>query len=177
MPVLFVDIDGPLIPGRSYVGLSPAQKRWDLSAVAMVNRLLERSKAKLVISSAWSIFGRDELMNILIKVGLDCSNLHSDWSSFVGEDGHRLEGTREIMIQNWLDAHPTAKQYAALDDNELIRKLKCGVFVSFEDGMMLSHYRLAAKYLDCEEYLHFDPPRSPRPSPMEIGIKVNANAG
>jgi hypothetical protein len=53
MKVIFLDFDGPIIPEMSHIHrLGPREKAWP-DCVKALNRIIEASGAKIVISSSW----------------------------------------------------------------------------------------------------------------------------
>ncbi len=137
-------------PERELSGNRP----FDPMAIIMVNRLIERSKARVVISSAWSPIGKDRLHGILKEKGL-VFRFHEDWSSF------NREGSRKETIERWLARHPEVKKYAIIDDNPIISSLKGAVLVDFEDGFLLRDYRHACDVLGVPDGFGIKPPPAP----------------
>lgn len=104
MKVLFLDIDGVLnseeyaisLGKGGMLGINP-------EAVKILDRILEATGAKLVISSSWR----------------GSSDLLADIRSNVGEYidiTPRLSGIRGLEVKTWLDTNPVDR-YAILDDD------------------------------------------------------------
>lgn len=56
MNIVFLDFDGPMIPGRAYWmegQTRPYVTKFDPVAVSLVNRLCEKTNSQLVIHSSW----------------------------------------------------------------------------------------------------------------------------
>lgn len=143
--VIFLDIDGPMIPGKArYL---PNQTRlmsmFDPCASGMLNKLLVESEAKIVISSTWQSLGLEACAELLEKNGIDGSQIHSDWKTIRKMSSQR---TQEILW--WLDDHPEVTNYVALDDEILDAK----VLPSFVqcDTMEGFSYR---NFLECKHFL------------------------
>ena len=115
MKVLFLDIDGVLnsqdfFLKRKYALVSSLLtyplSEFDILAVERVNTILDKTNAKLVISSDWRFM--EELDDILKKVGLRHS-IHDITPYGMGKD-------RGYEIQEWLDKHDNVENYAIIDD-------------------------------------------------------------
>jgi len=161
--VIFLDIDGPLVPGRAYKSSTDecdlnGNRPFDSMAVTMINRLIERSRAKVVISSAWSPIGKVRMQSLLKEQGLEF-RFHQDWTSF------NREGNRRETIERWLARHPEIKKYVAIDDNPVIAPLEGAVLVNFEDGFLLRDYRHACDILGVSDNFNIKPP----PPPLNLG--------
>lgn len=140
--VIFLDIDGPMIPLRCYVGnLAGAPEQFDPLAVRMLNHLIALSGAKIVMSSAWAVGGYSYINRVLQENGIHPKHLHKDW--ITPRDG---KYSRQEEIQRWLDKHPEVTHYAALDDDPVDR-LPGGVQIDFEDGFRIADFRKAVKLL------------------------------
>ena len=137
--VLFLDIDGPMIPGRSWV-IQP-QTLWtkfDPIAVATVVALLDKVGAKLVISSTWRVKGYERMVEALEDNGIDGSYLHEDWQTIRWTETAFLDH-RADEIREWLSRHPEITKFAVIDDGDLpIENL---IRVTFPDGLLMSHQR------------------------------------
>ncbi|MDB5363899.1 MAG: hypothetical protein JWO51_5196 [Rhodospirillales bacterium] len=92
--IVFLDIDGVLMPAKAW--LLPANKplldgpragralkaRFDPTAVALLNRLIERTQAKLVICSDWrKTVGAAETLEKLVAEGIPRAAFHDDFST------------------------------------------------------------------------------------------------
>lgn len=113
--VVFLDIDGPMIPTRaSFLPDQPiVMTKFDPCAVGMLNSLLDRSGAKLVISSTWSKLGLSACQKALCDNGLPASALHKDWKTI-----KRISSSRTQEIVWWLEDHQSV-EYVILDDERL----------------------------------------------------------
>lgn len=144
MKILFLDFDGPMMPGRSYLLPENYRRlvtRFDPVASAMVQRLLEDADARLVISSTWRAHGRDVIAGMLLNNQIDSSRLHEDWRT----SHHRMSASRASEIQEWLARHPETTHWVALDDD--VTPEPGGVKCSFVDGLLDKHYRMAQELL------------------------------
>lgn len=114
--ILFMDIDGPMIPSRAYK--LPNQTKlvsvFDPCATAMVNELLKLSGARIVISSTWREHGVKDCSELLETNGINPDLLHPDWKTPC-----KLTSTRTQEIDLWLQEHPEITHYVAIDDEQL----------------------------------------------------------
>lgn len=145
MKILFLDIDGPMLPLRAYAIRPAGSLRlhvFDPLAVALVNGLLTESGAKLVISSTWRLHGREKFEREMADNGLRPADLHDDWRT--PQFDHR-----EDEIQDWLARHPT-DAFAVLDDEDV--KIDNLVRVTFEDGIQWAHFTALCRLLGCDPH-------------------------
>lgn len=147
--VIFLDIDGPMIPRRAYYLADNYCKLvtvFDPVAVQLLLALIRDNGVKIVVCSTWRKHGYDDVCKLLDKNGI-ASNLylHPDWCT---KDLERLGGEfkREDEIAEWLERHPEISHYAILDDEK--HDLDGMVHVTFSDGILWSHFLKAQKLLD-----------------------------
>lgn len=114
--IIFLDIDGPMIPMRAYY--LPKQTKivsvFDPCAVGLLNRLLQFSGAKIVISSTWGTQGRKVCADLLRKNKISPTHLHKDWIT-----PRKMSSARHHEINWWLRDHPDVVDYVALEDEDL----------------------------------------------------------
>lgn len=110
--VVFLDFDGPLLPEKANLPRhSNGCERMDPYAVLFVNRLLEDSDVKIVISSSHSHSGREHCDKLLMTNGIDISAIHEDWRT-----PYKMSSDRTQEIAWWLENHPEVTTYVAIDD-------------------------------------------------------------
>jgi hypothetical protein len=105
MKVLFLDIDGVL---NCPATRNPRQFPYvvDQRLLARLRKLLDRTKAKVVLSSTWR----------LDPVGLFAAK---HWGvPFIGVCPDKPRSPRCKEILSWLADHPTATRYAVIDDED-----------------------------------------------------------
>jgi hypothetical protein len=146
-PVIFLDIDGVLLPARAYVMRTQARRLppFDPIGVSMVTRLCEETGAKLVISSTWrKRRPRAEMCVVLLENGFEAPGalMHEDWATPVLDSQPRGQ-----QIAAWLRNHPTVETYVALDDDPSIAGLSGAVLCPSDDGIGLEQYNRARELL------------------------------
>jgi len=109
--ILFLDIDGVLLPRRMYDApgqTRPLVTKFDPGVVGMLNTLGRERGAQFVIHSSWlrSSFGLETagaktVKEHMVNQGLKAEYFHEDDSCF-----YRFSGTRWHAICDWLADHP-----------------------------------------------------------------------
>lgn len=107
--------------------------KFDPVAVALLNEVIAKTGAKLVISSTWRKHGVEIVKPTLEENGISWKHVHADWMTTCKHD------TRTGEIKSWLAKHPKVTHWAALDDEKLDLDGH-SVKVSFEDGLLMEHY-------------------------------------
>lgn len=155
MKVLFLDFDGVLNShkfithqanhtNQSIVSMRDPKTMIDPEAVKILNKIIEATGAKVVISSSWRhLHEWEELQEMLIARGFEGEVIGQTPDAAVsGPDrGHE--------IQEWLDAHLDVESFVIIDDSSdmahLMDKL---VSTSFYTGLLESHIEPAIKHLN-----------------------------
>ncbi|HSX22300.1 MAG TPA: HAD domain-containing protein [Gaiellaceae bacterium] len=177
MIVIFLDVDGVLNSERhcrvledrhrQFGHTEPASPKRDTTcdcfklynqidreAIARLNRLVEKTGAKIVISSSWrKLLDSPELHRILSEHGLV--------AEIVGEtpDGHKEPGLVETYgrpermergyeIDYWLRQHPEVERFVILDDgSDMAMHGRRLVQTDAEEGLLDEHVELAVRVL------------------------------
>lgn len=149
--IIFLDFDGPMIPVRAMYlpeNLKMMPAKFDPCAVGMLNFLIDKSGAKLVISSTWASRGADFIATVLQLNGVRPVLHHVDSNSW-RTPRKRMSSSRAEEIKWWLsDYKGTYSHWVAIDDFDLRGQIEKFVFVSMDDGFQIKHMRKAAQYLD-----------------------------
>ena len=131
--IIFIDIDGPLLPARMHyqednINIifkdelwfnSPKLKcgiKFDPVMSCLLNKWCQVTEAKFVISSSWTKYSTlEELVIIFKNNGIDIvPNLHKNWKT---EKVHKW--SRGAEIAQWLKENKgTVKNYLVLDDDD-----------------------------------------------------------
>ena len=125
MKILFLDVDGVLNQADDfYIYTTPAAHMFfpkivDMNKVSMLNFLLtELNKfepVKIVVSSAWrkDAYNLEEFVEL---TGIGIEFFHEDWRTDTLGHSDGGTGPRPQEVQEWLDKHPQATEWLALDD-------------------------------------------------------------
>lgn len=118
--VIFVDVDGPMIPVRAmYLPTQTSiSSAFDPCAASMLLKLVDQTNASIVISSVRRKDGYERCVELFESNGIPSSLFHEDWRTSP-ESGR----TRSAEIADWLQRHPEVEQWVALDDEVLDRTL------------------------------------------------------
>jgi hypothetical protein len=127
--VLFLDIDGVLI-NRKVLMRKQQFDIADTDCVALLNEILEKTGAMIVVTSLWRIgHTTEELEQLFVKWGvlpgrvIDRTICNWDWK-------------RGQEIQAWLDEHPEIKTFAIIDDDsDMLHLMPYLVRTQFEPGL------------------------------------------
>lgn len=113
--IIFLDIDGPMIPGRAYT--MPGQTKglvtaFDPAAVGLLNNLCQIKGWKIVIHSSWiRVWGGQHTLDHCIKQGLGKQYFHQPHPLC-----NELEVWRYNRVAQWLHEHDDVTHYIILDD-------------------------------------------------------------
>ena len=146
MKVLFLDIDGPMIPSRAAIlSLSNLWNKFDPVAVAHLNEIISKG-VRIVISSSWRHMGLSMITTVLSLNGISPRCLHTDWRtiSLTGVDDIDKENFKEIKrredtILDWLKRNKNIDRWVAVDDMDLDLPEANFVRVSCADGILTNH--------------------------------------
>lgn len=145
MKVLFLDIDGPLIPGRAYAmpgQTKPIVKKFDPCAVGIINEVCWKQHRKLVIHSSWVKFIDEvggDLKEYMISEGLSPQIWHSD--PICSPLGWRYD-----RVNEWLSRHEV-EDFKILDDvpcNDIFEEERLKehlLLIDFENGITMDNWR------------------------------------
>ena len=159
MKILFLDIDGPMIPDRAnlmdnhlklkhpiFTDLN-CQAGFDPVAVGMINKVCNDRDYKIVLHSSWiRIMGGQFTKDHCISQGVRADHFHDD--AWCNEN----ENWRYSRIVQWLVNHPEMTSYVILDDTPY-EKDRAGatnhpydienhlILISTEDGLSMKNYR------------------------------------
>jgi hypothetical protein len=146
MKVIFLDNDGVICLSSNWGSRHKKQKKWggmklsmsmssipveyrfdnfDRKAIKILNEILEKTGAEIVVSSDWRLhatleeLGEYYLSQGITKKPIGLTELFKDvfprkWSQLRFRSDLELE--RSMEIQNWLDNHPEVTHWVAVDD-------------------------------------------------------------
>jgi len=144
--ILFLDIDGPMIPQRAYD--MPNQTRpivtiFDPCAVGMINRACNKQKRKIVLHSSWirtkfiETYVNGDVKEHCIAQGIEAELFHDD--AYCNRD----VSWRYDRVDLWLQDHPGTTDFVVLDDEKcdpLWHYKKQLLLIDFDNGMTMKDY-------------------------------------
>jgi len=141
MKVIFLDFDGVLNPthymmclGRMWKesnGLIKSQDDYGHlffdQNVTQLNRILNETNAKIVVSSTWRLSGAKTILDMFIDRGMiNCANAFYDITPDHAQpqaSGLCLSDARGDEIKAWLNEHPEVTKYVIIDDqNDMLQE-------------------------------------------------------
>lgn len=139
--VIFLDFDGVLNSDpwiweqcKKPGGQEKVLREVGPEFVALLNQLVERSGAKVVVSSSWRIcYTDDKLQEILNAAGFKGEVIGSTKSLFrrsperIYPEEKQVERGEEIQV--WLNEHPGVESFVILDDSDDMAHLRKTNFV------------------------------------------------
>ena len=157
MKIIFLDIDGVLNSRAFMTRMHKAGKKFtlfddlDFDAVKVLNDVVKKTGAKVVLSSTWrrhhsitwmrSILARHGFEGPLIDFTPTEVDLPTPLPPFeYPQRGHE--------IQDWLTRHPEVTHFVIIDDDSDMAHLKHKlVQTSFDDGLLPKHIEAIEKHL------------------------------
>lgn len=163
--IIFLDIDGPVIPyGCYFVNRDASYQRvFSNTAIGYVKKLLELSDAKLVTNSMHNFYDRSNeddynnglsydinfysLKDDLIAAGISSDTFHDDWRT-------ELSGSkpgpnpRLDAIYGWIkknEFYGEDKIWIDFDDEDFAPELDCCINIDFNNGITFENFSKACK--------------------------------
>lgn len=150
MKVLFLDFDGVLNSDAFFatIDVKSAEDRLDPDAITRLNRVLDQTGAKVVVSSTWRIFHTQErLAEVLRSFGFSGEVIGT--TPIIG-------GPRGNEIQAWLDENGRTKSFAIVDDNDDMAGLKRRLIrTTKKAGLQDEHVEPLCRMLDKRRWWPF----------------------
>lgn len=146
--IIFLDQDGPTIPGSMFVFHSnPSFKRiFSPVCIGIVKKLCELSGAKIVCNSSHNThlnFFSDEptsLKDDLMSAGIPQDMFHHEWRTKFPVICNRM-----IAIQDWLENNDLHADWIAFDDEKFTDNERL-IHVDFSSGITIDHFNKACKF-------------------------------
>ena len=146
--IIFLDVDGPLIPTRQYLtdrhifDHEFGHYVYDSVAVGMYNKLCKECDAKIVFNSSHNTFGEDKIRYAAVKNGFNEEFLHKDLiTKFPSYTIRRSDG-----VTSWLVDHAKdVKRHVVIDDDK--NAATPLVLVEFDVGFSVNNYYEVIKIL------------------------------
>ena len=148
MKVLFVDVDGPLIPSGMYlVHSNPSYERvFSPIAIAVLKKMLEVSGAKLVMNTTHNMDGI-KLKEDMIKAGFKEEDFGTPWCTEYPDNR-----SRQGSIENWIKLQKEDIDWIALDDADFTKEDNL-ILIDFDEGLHLRHYNRMSKLWEFKSIL------------------------
>lgn len=143
--VLFLDIDGPMIPYRAYLmpgQTKPIVTKFDPCAVGLVNNACQKQGRQIVLHTSWirtgfwkpDVSGEGDVLDHCVREGIHPSFFHED--AYCNRD----ISWRYDRIDEWLSRHKEVDDYVILDDEPCDtdwKRKKHLLLISSDDGISL----------------------------------------
>ena len=151
--IIFLDIDGPVIPVNAGMYNSMYRTTHDRTAITLLIRLCEETGAKIVTNTFHNeIWYQDgDLKSDLIKWGLKPEYFHEDWQTIFPNINYKqlnspVRGIGRLhAINQWLVAHEVDK-WVCFDDR-LFTDLPNLIHIKGGMGIRQTHYEQALEIL------------------------------
>lgn len=143
--LVFLDFDGVLNSERFYRVKPNGVMGLDPEAVAILNTLIERTGAEVVVSSSWRIGDTVQgLTEKLVSVGFT--------GKVIGVTPDLFSRPRGEEIQAWLDAHPaTHRRLVVIDDDaDMVHLTRRLVQTRFATGLTAEDVDRAVEILESQ---------------------------
>ncbi len=168
--IIFLDIDGPMIPGTMYLEdpFCSMHQTFDPRSVMILKKIIEKAgDVKIVFNTAHNntlekTRHSPGLLNVWHEHGFD-DYLHKDCKTtypnpmkdYLVPDDKEIT-RRLVAIYEWLNDHyditqPNQVLWIAFDDEPIDHKRACTV--DFDTGLSVKEFNHAAKYLNFQ-HLH-----------------------
>ncbi|MBR5272870.1 MAG: hypothetical protein IKU25_05685 [Clostridia bacterium] len=147
MKVIFLDVDGVLNSWRYDAQRTQAQGNIDRSRLVLIKWLVDRTDAKIVLSSTWRhLLGTDE--------GRELEDAFRDSLLTIYDVTPDINNDRPCEIKMWLSLHPETEKFVIIDDIKMgwgeldARVIKTDYRIG--RGVEERHVRMAAEMLKGE---------------------------
>jgi hypothetical protein len=143
-PVIFLDIDGPMIPATMFLidRMCSFNRNFPATTIAVVNDLCKRTGAKIVFNTTHNrpFNGVPDIDVALVEQGLNAAHLH--------DDKHTLYPSipRDVAIKEWLARHDEVEAWVAIDD-VLCADPEHMILVDPDAGVHVGHLNDAVRIL------------------------------
>lgn len=151
MKIIFLDIDG-VLNSRDFLDSKPwgensrfseevEHLQIDIRAVNRLNQIVEKSEAKVVISSSWRFCSSpDRMQEMLDKQGFK--------GEVIGSTPILQPSIRGNEIQAWIDGQSNVENIVIIDDQtDMVHLMEFLVNTTFADGLLDEHVNESLKIL------------------------------
>lgn len=142
MKVVFLDIDGVLVTERTWEQAIGDFAAFDADCVARLNDILQRSRAKVVVSSTWRLTtSLEKLARFFHEQGVV--------ADLVDVTPDREDMNRTLEVQEWLDQADPVSSFVVIDDGQIDGDLATRhIRTQFALGLQPEHVDRALQLLD-----------------------------
>ena len=149
MRVLFVDVDGPLIPSGMYLIHKNASydRHFSPISIAVLKHALKESGAKLVMNTTHNLDGH-KLKEDMIKAGFKEEDFAKPWCT-----NYPSTRGRTNAITEWLNEQVDKDiEWIAVDDEDFTSEDRL-ILIDFDEGLHLRHFNRLAKLWNLKSML------------------------
>ena len=151
MRVVFLDIDGVLVPGPFLRGVVASAGHRMRSAddpykVSLLNELQDVPGVRIVFSSSWR--SHSDMPAAVMSQGIEIP-LHEDGRTTFETSPRFGIGVHGWQIYEWVERHPEVEGYVIVDDDTDMLPHQAVHFLqtSYEEGLMPRHIELMRSIL------------------------------
>lgn len=143
--IIFLDIDGPMIPATMLLvdPMSSAHRAFPPTTIAVLNKLCERTGAKVVFNTAHNVSwdGAPNIESAIVAGGLEQQHIRAaDFKTMYPDI------PRDVAVRSWLKNHADVSEWVAIDDTMFIDDERL-VFVDSDAGLHVGHLNQAIEKL------------------------------
>lgn len=153
--IIFVDVDGPLIPSGMYLvhkGAS-ADRKFSPICIATLKYVLEITGAKLVTNTSHNNHIRNchrdipggvesitcNLYDDLVRAGIPTTAFHKEWKTeYPNKTDARNLDDRMVAIENWMNDNEPDGEWIAFDDYRFTLEPNL-ILIDFDVGLNPKH--------------------------------------
>ena len=149
MKIIFLDIDGPMIPSYCYLlygNYASLNRSFSPISVGLINLLCRLDdEIKIVFNTSHNV---DEqfMLKAAIREGIVAATIHTDYMT---KFPLRTLNRKEAVLE-WLDEHVNITHWCYFDDANYIDHPN-HILVNFDEGINAKHFEIAEKLLDIKE--------------------------
>lgn len=148
--IVFLDIDGPIIPYSMFLvdRMCSWQRIIPAVTVAVVREVCKRGDAQVVFNTTHNtaIDGVDDIEIACIKAGLPEDAVHPDMKTKYPQIA------RDLAVLEWLSRHPEVEDWIAFDDVRFTDKDNL-IWIDPDAGLHLGHLNTALGRWGCTQFL------------------------
>lgn len=118
MKIIFLDVDGVLNTSQTFIDIhNEKSKRVEIDEfrVKTLSELVNKTGAKIVLSSSWRIFWDDNLIPLNRKAE-EFNKIFDKYGLTIYSKTPYIKGYRETEIDEWLNVHNNIENFVVIDD-------------------------------------------------------------